>query len=164
MDPCRIVILGNAGSGKTTLARHLSQELNAPVLGLDGLAWTEGAERRPDHACERDLRAFIDNHDRWIVEGCYGNLVQAALPHCTQLRFLNPGVEVCLANCRKRPWEPDKFKTPAEQAAMLEPLLDWVRQYETRRDEYGLQRHRAIYDGFAGDKHMSPGSPARSAE
>jgi len=27
-----------------------------------------------------------------------------------------------------------------------------VRQYDTRDDEYGLARHRAIFDGFAGPK------------
>jgi hypothetical protein len=28
----------------------------------------------------------------------------------------------------------------------------WVREYETRNDEYGLKRHRQIYDQFSGSK------------
>ncbi len=87
-----------------------------------------------------------------MLEGCYGELVEAALPHCTELRFLNPGVAACVENCRKRPWEPDKFTSPEEQDKMLEDLISWVREYEEREDEYGLARHRAIYDNFEGTK------------
>ncbi len=35
---------------------------------------------------------------------------------------------------------------------MLEDLISWVREYETRQDEYGLAHHRAIYDHFQGTK------------
>ena len=31
-------------------------------------------------------------------------------------------------------------------------LPDWVRRYDVREDEYGLARHRALSDGFAGPK------------
>jgi len=86
------------------------------------------------------------------MEGCYGDLVEAALPHCTELRFLNPGVETCVEHCNRRPWEPAKFASAEQQQAMLSLLIEWVRNYETRSDEYGLQRHRQIYDQFAGPK------------
>ena len=86
------------------------------------------------------------------MEGCYGDLVEAALPHYTELRFLNPGVETCVAHCLSRPWEPSKFPSADEQNAMLQTLVAWVREYETRNDEYGLKRHRQIYDQFSGSK------------
>jgi hypothetical protein len=35
---------------------------------------------------------------------------------------------------------------------MLEALVAWVREYDTRADEYGLARHRAIFDAFRGPK------------
>mgnify|MGYP001178649844 CR=1 FL=1 len=44
------------------------------------------------------------------------------------------------------------IKTPEEQDKMLEDLISWVREYETREDEYGLAHHRAIYDHFQGTK------------
>ncbi len=31
-------------------------------------------------------------------------------------------------------------------------LINWVKDYETRKDEYGLRRHRALYESFAGTK------------
>lgn len=74
------------------------------------------------------------------------------LPHCTELRFLNPGIEACVAHCRRRPWEPEKFASAEEQQAVLPGLIDWVREYESRDDEYGLKRHRRIFAGFGGPK------------
>jgi hypothetical protein len=98
------------------------------------------------------LEEFMAAHREWVIEGCYGDLVEAALPRCTELRFLNPGVEACVANCRKRPWEPSYCESPEEQQRLLGPLIEFVREYETRGDEYGLARHRRIFEAFGGVK------------
>jgi hypothetical protein len=74
------------------------------------------------------------------------------LPHCTELVFLDPGVEACLAHNRARAWEPHKYGSKAEQDADLEMLQAWVRQYETRDDDYARRAHQALFDGFAGKK------------
>ncbi len=152
MSERRIIIYGNAGAGKTTMARELQRECDLPLLLLDSIAWSEVAVRRPLEESINDLEQLISGHSEWMLEGCYGELVEAALPHCTELRFLNPGVAACVENCRKRPWEPDKFPSPEEQDKMLADLISWVREYERREDEYGLARHRAIYDNFHGTK------------
>lgn len=144
--------MGNAGSGKSTLARQLAEPRCLPVLGLDAIAFADGPERRPLADSVAELTRFVDRHPAWIVEGCYGDLIEAALAHGDRLIFLNPGVEACVRHCHARPWEPDKFATPEDQQAMLEPLIAWVRDYETRSDEFGLQRHRRIFERFAGDK------------
>lgn len=154
----RLVLLGNAGAGKSTLARRLAErEVRAgrgelPLLSLDDIAWDPGPRRRPLADSLADLRAFLARGERWIVEGCYGDLVEAALPACTELVLLDPGVEACVEHCRRRPWEPDKFPSRAEQDALLEPLLAWVREYETRDDEYGRARHLRIFEAFRGPK------------
>ena len=150
--PSRILIYGNSGSGKTTMASQLAAELRLPILSLDAITWTQAAVRKPVDESRRELLAFIEQHPGWIIEGCYGDLIEAALPNCEELRFLNPGVERCIAHCQARPWERDKYPTREEQDAMLAALIDWVRQYDTREDEFGLHRHRAIFDGFMGTK------------
>ena len=153
MNARRILIYGNAGSGKTTLARALAREHALAHLCLDNIAWQPGGTRMPRAQSVVAIDAFIAANPQWVIEGCYGDLIEAALPHCTDLRFLNPGIETCIANARKRPWEPSYCASPEEQARLLEPLIDFVRQYETRDDEYGLKWHRAIFDAFAGAKH-----------
>ena len=148
----RVILLGNAGAGKSTMARRLIGSSDVPCLSLDEIAWNEGPERKPLQASFRELLRFIENNDQWIIEGCYSDLVEAALPYCTELRFLNPGIEACVANCNRRPWEPEKFSSAAEQNAMLDQLIQWVREYDSRDDEYGLKRHRQIFDSFPGRK------------
>jgi hypothetical protein len=152
MSAPQILIYGNAGSGKTTMACQLAAELGVARLCLDSIAFGQEAQRRALQESVADLRAFIDANDGWVIEGCYGDLVEAALPYCTELRFLNPGVEACVANCVKRPWDPEYCASSEDQQRYLAPLLDFVRQYPTRQDEYGLARHRAIFEGFTGSK------------
>lgn len=148
----RIVLLGNAGAGKTTMARRLIGDSGIPHLSLDEIAWDEGTTRKPLAVSLAALHEFIQCHDRWVIEGCYGELAAAALPHCTELRFLNPGVRACVAHCRSRPWEPEKFASIEAQQAMLEPLVQWVREYEGRQDDCGLAFHRCLFDDFDGPK------------
>lgn len=144
--------MGNAGAGKSTLAARLVAERGAACLCLDDLAWQQGIVRKPLADSLAQLHAFIDAHRQWVIEGCYGDLIEAALPHCDELIFLNPSSAVCEARCRERRFEPHKFATRAEQDAMLGSLIEWVRQYEFRDDEFGLCRHRRIFYEFRGRK------------
>jgi len=87
---------------------------------------------------------FISVNQRWIIEGCYSDIIEPILAECEELIFLNPGVDVCIAHCRARPWEPEKFGSKEEQDENLDNLIEWVSAYEIRSDEYGLHRHRAL--------------------
>jgi adenylate kinase family enzyme len=150
----RVLIFGNSGAGKSTLARQLAAERGLAALDLDSLAWQPGMppRRRPLAESAAAVRAFTALHPSWVVEGCYSDLLELALPECTELVFLNPGVDACVAHCIARPWEPHKYTSKAEQDARLPLLLDWVRDYETRDDEFSLRSHRRLYDHFAGLK------------
>jgi adenylate kinase family enzyme len=148
----RIVIFGNSGSGKSTLARRLSSEHRIPHLDLDQLAWSSPGIRRPLAQSARDIDAYVRDNREWVAEGCYADLLELLLPHATEVRWLNPGTEACVANCLARPWEPEKYASPEEQNARLDFLIQWVREYESRTDEYSLVRHRRLFDGFEGPK------------
>jgi adenylate kinase family enzyme len=156
----RILIFGNSGSGKSTMARRLSAKLAIPHLDLDQLAWSSPGVRKPLVDSSRALEEFRARNEAWIAEGSYGDLIDLLIPHATEVRFLNPGTEACVANCQRRPWEPEKYGSPEEQNANLDFLLQWVRQYGTRSDEYSLARHRSLYDGFSGRKQEYTDSTA----
>lgn len=148
----KIILLGNAGAGKSTLSRKLIARSPAARLSLDEVAFKGGTERRPLQDSVEDVQRWIADHESWIIEGCYADIIEAVLKHCDELIFLNPGVDTCIAHCLSRPWEPEKFSSRQEQDENLHNLLQWVRFYESRTDEYGLLRHRELYELFKGKK------------
>lgn len=150
----RILIFGNSGSGKSTLAKQLALEHKLVHLDLDSIVWEPNSigVPRPEDAITSSLTAFLSDHDRWVIEGCYGELVDAASSNCTELVFLNPGLECCLEHNRRRPWEPHKYATKDAQDAMLDNLQKWVTYYYERRDQWSYYAHRRIFDSFDGPK------------
>jgi adenylate kinase family enzyme len=154
----RVLIFGNSGSGKSTTARRMAEEHGLAHLDLDSIVWEPGkvAIKRPDDAIAGSLAAFLAGHPAWVIEGCYGELVEAASRHCTELLFLNPGLEACLAHNRGRPWEPHKYASRAAQDAMLDNLQAWVAGYYDREDQWSYQFHRRIFDSFEGVRSERP--------
>ncbi len=152
----RIVILGNAGSGKSTLAKSLARTQGMPLLDLDTLVWEadQVAVGRSDILVFAELAQFCRESDDWVIDGCYGDLVQAVLPNGPLLIFLEPGRDVCVANCRARPWEPHKYRTQHEQDDHLEDLLGWVRSYYDLAGSMSLMGHRALFAAYAGPKRL----------
>ncbi|NII10027.1 shikimate kinase [Oleiagrimonas sp. C23AA] len=153
--PGRIVIYGNSGAGKSTLARALAERHRLAHLDLDTLAWQPGAtppQRMPLAQSRQHLYAFQAQHARWVMEGCYGDLVREVADADTLLVFLNPGIEACLQHCRRRPWEPHKYASAEAQQANLGMLLDWVRDYPLREDACGLRAHRQVFDQHRGPR------------
>lgn len=150
----RLLVYGNSGAGKSTYAKAMSAQHGLTHLDLDSIVWEPGkiAVQRPREAVDASLRDFLDSEDRWVIEGCYGELVEAAAQHCTELVFLNPGCDACLDNNRRRPWEPHKYASLEAQNAMLDNLQAWVAAYYTRDDQWSYAAHRHIFDRHAGPK------------
>ena len=150
----KVLVFGNSGSGKSAYARALAAREGLPHLDLDSIVWEPGqiAVQRSPESVEGSLRRFIDSHPGWVIEGCYGEIVRAASAHCTQLVFLNPGIDVCLANNLRRPWEQHKYASLEAQNAMLSQLQEWVSEYNQRDDAWSYRAHREIFDAFTGPK------------
>ena len=64
----RVVIIGNAGGGKSVLAKRLSQALGLPLYRLDRLQWNPGWVPTPIEEYDHRHDALI-NGDRWIIDG-----------------------------------------------------------------------------------------------
>jgi adenylate kinase family enzyme len=150
----RVLVFGNSGSGKSTYAKALVARERIPHLDLDTIVWEPNqiAVLRPADAIRASLEVFIAAHPDWVIEGCYGELVEAAASRATELVFLNPGLEACLANNARRPWEPHKYASPDDQNRMLGNLQAWVGDYYTRTDQWSYAAHRRIFDAHQGPK------------
>ena len=150
----KVLVFGNSGSGKSTLARGYSDKYGLSHLDLDVLAWqdTNPPTRLPLHESATNVQEFLENNQEWIIEGCYSDLLELVINQASEIVFLNPGEETCISNCRERPWEPHKYESPEEQNKNLNMLLDWVRQYSVRNDEFSLSAHQKLFDEFTGPK------------
>jgi adenylate kinase family enzyme len=67
----RVVILGIAGGGKSTLARRLSAALGLPLHQMDKIAWLPGWQMAENSRVDAYHASVLQN-ERWIIEG-YGS-------------------------------------------------------------------------------------------
>lgn len=68
MSSERIAILGNAGGGKSTLARRLAAARDLPLVEVDKLLWKPGWVEATDAAYEAEHAPLIAG-ENWIIEG-----------------------------------------------------------------------------------------------
>lgn len=148
----KIAIIGNSGSGKSFLAKTLAADSQIHVLDLDLVFWEAGAREKPSEIRIAEVRKFCQEHDSWIIEGCYSDLIEATFPWEPELIFMDPGQEVCISNCRRRPHEPHKYSTKEEQDQNLDFLLTWVADYYQRDGLMSYRSHCDLFDRYKGAK------------
>jgi adenylate kinase family enzyme len=68
----RIAVIGNAGGGKTTLARRLAEIHSLPLTHVDAIQFLPGMVIRP-HQESMGLLREIQDQEKWIIDG-YGPL------------------------------------------------------------------------------------------
>jgi len=148
------LIFGNSGAGKSTLAKKLKAESSLEHLDLDVLAWldTNPPTRKPIVDSKKEIDLFLSKSDSWVIEGGYSDLLELVTEQASNIVFLNPPVDICIQHCKSRPWEPHKYATKTEQDKNLSMLIEWVKQYEHRDDDFSLKSHRALYEKFSGHK------------
>ena len=66
----RIAVIGSAGSGKTTMSRHLAASLDLPHLELDSVFHQENWVPLPADEMRARVARFVAA-DRWVVDGNY---------------------------------------------------------------------------------------------
>lgn len=72
----KIAILGHSGSGKSTLAARLGAKYGVPALHLDTVHFLPGWVERPREDMLRDVEAFMDANDQWVIDGNYSAIAQ----------------------------------------------------------------------------------------
>ena len=64
----RVVVIGNGGGGKSTLAKRLAERHNLPWLSVDQMQWGPGWNLVSDAEVIDRLRVAM-SADRWIIDG-----------------------------------------------------------------------------------------------
>ncbi|MDB6080384.1 MAG: putative kinase [Akkermansiaceae bacterium] len=95
----RILVTGNAGSGKSTLVREIAENLRIPCHGLDAIVWAPGWRKTPAEERDRRILELIQG-EAWVVDGV-SFLAQAA---ADTVIFLDVPRRVCFWRVAKRNW------------------------------------------------------------
>lgn len=97
----RILILGNCGSGKTTLGRRLGDLLGLPVVHLDRHYWQPGwKEPAPD--IWRQKVAELAAGEAWVMDGNYYRSLDLRLPRADTVLYLDYPTWLCLLRVYQR--------------------------------------------------------------
>lgn len=93
----RVMIIGCMASGKSTLARELSERTGLPIIHLDRLHWLPGWVEREREAFQAELSLALDGEE-WIVDGNYlgSGLTEKRLERCDTLIFFDLPAAVCV--------------------------------------------------------------------
>lgn len=94
-DHKKITIVGNAGSGKTTLAFQLQAKLKLPLYHLDLYYWLPGWQRIGFERFQ-ELQTELCEKDEWIIEGAYIGLVHERIFHADVIIFLDMPRYLCI--------------------------------------------------------------------
>ena len=74
-DGRRVAVFGNAGAGKSTLARRLSEITGIPLHPLDLIQYRRGGGKVPDQEYLRAHEELL-RRDAWIIDG-FGSVASA---------------------------------------------------------------------------------------
>ena len=85
----KIIIIGEAGRGKTTLAKKLSKKFDIPMLSTDDFYWEikYTVPRNRNLAYKMLHDAYQD--DKWIIEGTTQWLIEPVLEHADIILYLH---------------------------------------------------------------------------
>jgi adenylate kinase family enzyme len=162
----KIAIVGNSSSGKSTLAKTIASVYRLTHIDLDVVAWKkpEGCDESPIRNNISDAMLAIKtlcvaSPQRWVVEGCYGDLISELIQqnNDTLLVYANAPVKQCTENALRRPWEPHKYASKAEQDKNLGMLVEWIEGYALREGPLSKAYHDALFNQFTGKKILLDG-------
>ena len=98
----RIMIIGCGGSGKTTLARILSEKTGLPLVHLDQIYWSPGDWQHLERE-EFDRRLQIElEKNQWIMDGNFNRTLEMRLERADTVIYLDYNRIVCLLHWVKR--------------------------------------------------------------
>lgn len=140
--PPKIVIIGNEGAGKSTLAAALAASLGVPHIEVESVTSLQ--------------RALVDAKSGWVVEGMRrGTLRDQALPAADTLVWLDVSRMVILSSLlgnavtgRLRSSRVDGMRSQRDMRRELRALSRAMRRHRGRRKRYEAMVEKAQSEGI----------------
>ena len=91
----RILIIGSAGAGKTTLACYLSRQFVLPLIHLDQKFWHPGWVAPSAESWQQQIAQVIAQ-PAWIIDGYYRNTLDITYRAADTIIFLDISHLICI--------------------------------------------------------------------
>lgn len=151
--PQRISIVGTSGTGKTTLAREISQRLTIPHVELDYLHWEPNWVEVPNDVFQKRVSIALSGN-AWVVDGNYSMVRDIVWGKADTVVWLNYSFPVVMSRILRRTLERvvkkkevcngnrETWKTTFSR----DSILLWVLQtYHKNRTQYPLLFQKPEY-------------------
>ena len=133
----RLYIVGEAGTGKTTLAEALGEKLGLPVSHLDDLFISDP---EAGHSRWREQVAELAAPERWLIEGVYWRAAGLLAPSADATIYLDLPAHVAR---RRRSGRPSTPRKPLKYRALSAVWINTYPLFESRLLRHELLEHAA---------------------
>jgi len=119
----RVLILGNSGTGKSTLAVRLGLETGLPVVHLDAHFWLAGWIKPNRDEWQEEVNELLSG-ETWIMDGNFRRTLSLRLNRTDTVIYLDFPRRICLLRIFKRLlsyWG----KTRPDLAPGCKEKIDW---------------------------------------
>lgn len=118
----KIIVIGYAGSGKSTLSKSIAENYDLALLYLDVVHFLPNWEKRSLNEEQAIVKDFLDKNKDWIIDGNYFEVFfNERLEQADKIILFNFGRLACLFRACKR-----SFKYRNKTRESMNPECDEV--------------------------------------
>lgn len=141
----KILIIGIVASGKTTLAKKLSKELNIKHYEIDSIVHDDLNKRKRTEEEQKEIIINIDKSNNWIIEGVLRKNLYYLLDMADKIIYLDIPLKTRKIRIftrfikQKLGLEKCNYKPTIK---MLKQMYRWTSDYENEREQQEEQLNK----------------------
>ncbi len=145
----KIYITGIVASGKTTLARKISKQLNLTFYELDCIVYVKTENGRYKRTPEEQVKEILRINDLgdWIIEGTPRESCKCLFDLADKVVFLDPSLFIRKKRILTRFFKQQLHIESCHYTPnlhMLKMMFKWTRDFEKNREQF--ENHLKMYN------------------
>lgn len=150
----KLLIIGNAGCGKTYLAKKLSIQKKIPIFSIDNIWFKPGGYGKEFERTSLERSKIIKHimsKASYIVEGASCITAKQFVPKVTHIIWVAYPKKVCVTSIKTRKLASGQKSTPQQ----TQFLVNMAKNYYSKNNKstISLAIHTNIFDKFKGSKY-----------
>ena len=149
-DYNRIILVGNCGSGKSWLAKHIASITGFPLFHLDKEIWQPGWVM-PSTDEKIAIQQRLISGQRWIIDGNYNSTMEMRFAAADLVVFLDINRVTCILSAMKRTGKkrsdlPDYLDEPKVFSRDFFDFCKWIWSYPKTGRKTVMDLHQKYSD------------------